>query len=545
MRRYSMRVHGISIRTRRFLIPLLVSAGTVVLATPTSAAATPEVGVGDVTLSEGDVGFTTARVTVTLSEPVGTDTFVQYTANTGSATAGSDYLARAGRVRIRAGKVFATIAVKVFADLTAEDDETIAVELLDAGGVTIADPTGVITIRDDEGAAPGRLAIGDASLREGDVATRSLRLSVNLDRSLPFDVSARFVVVGGSATTGVDVAARSGTVRVRAGRTQAVVSVKVISDRDNEADEQFVVSLTDPLGVVLADSAGVGTIVDDDAPVATAPTAPTITSAVAGPGIGALTVNWSAPADDGGSPVTGYDLEVDRPGGVIVGPYSPTTLGATITCGSPGITCGLRIRARNAVGDGAWSTVVSATTYRAPDAVADISAFGGNGSITATWDAPIDDGDFPLIDYRVERSVDGVDFTFVEFRTTRSVAVSCPGERATCTVRIRPRNAAGLGPASDVSATTWARPDPPRLESIRRIGDLVGLSWAPPIDDGGVDVFDYTGERSIDGGSTWVPVGSVRTTTPTCPIGTSCAFRVRAVNFVGASDPSNVLSVGP
>ncbi len=545
VRRYGMRARDAVFRTRRFLIPLLVVATPAVFATPTSAALTPEVGVGDVSLAEGDAGFTTARVTVTLSEPVATDTFVQYTANTGSATAAVDYVARTGRVRIRAGKVFASIAVKVLADTDVEGDETIEVDVLDAGGVTVADPSGVITIRDDEGAGSGRLAIGDASLREGDGATRSLRFSVNLDRSLPLDATARFAVVGGTATTGLDVVARVGTVRVRAGRTQAAVVVKVISDREDEVDEQFLVVLTDPSGVVLADAVGLGTIVDDDAPVATAPDAPTITSAVAGPGIGQLTLNWAAPADDGGSAVTGYDVEVDRPGGVVVGPYSATTTGATISCGGPGVTCGLRVRARNAIGDGAWSPAVSATTYRAPDPVTDLVAIGTNGSVSATWNAPVDEGDFPLVDYRVERSDDGANFEFVAYQTVRSAAIACPGERATCTLRVRPRNAAGHGLAADASATTWARPDPPTLIHIRRIGEFVGLTWEPPVDDGGVAVFDYTAERSIDGGSTWISVGSVQVTTPTCPLGTTCAFRVRAVNIVGPSDPSNVLTVGP
>ena len=512
---------------------------------PAEAALVAEVGIGDVSVTEGDVGFTTARLTVTLSEPALTDTLVQYAANTGTATPGVDYVARAGRVRLRAGKVFATVAVKVLADSTSESNETVTVSLLDAGGVAIADGVGVITIRDDEGAAPGRLAIGDVSLREGDVSTRPLRFAVTLDQPLAFDVTARFVVVDGSAVTGLDVTSRTGTVRVRAGRTQAVIAIKAIGDRDVELDEQFDVVLSLPVGASVVDDVGVGTIVNDDLPTTTAPGAPNITNAVAGPSNGQLTVNWTPPIDDGGSAVTGYDLEVDRPGGVIVGPYSAATTGASISCGGPGVTCSLRVRARNAIGDGMWSTAVSVTTFRAPDAVTGLVAMGGNGAMSASWTAPIDEGDSPLIDYRIERSTDGTNFVFVEYRTTRSVSVSCPGEGATCTLRIRPRNSAGLGPASDVSATTWARPSAPTLVSIRRVGTEVGLGWTPPATDGGVAVFDYTAERSIDGGGSWIPVGSVQFTPPTCPLGTSCAFRIRAVNAVGASVPSNVLTVGP
>jgi hypothetical protein len=158
---------------------------------------------------------------------------------------------------------------------------------------------------------------------------------------------------------------------------------------------------------------------------------------------------------------------------------------------------------------------------------------------------PIDPGDYEILDYRVERSDDGDTFTLVGLVDVRTATVACPGERTTCWVRIRARNAAGYGPPTTISAVTWARPGAPTLVSIRRIGDLVGLTWEPPADDGGAAIIDYRGERSLDGGTTWSPVGSVALVTPTCPIGTSCQFRVRARNVVGDSDLSNVLTVGP
>ena len=260
-------------------------------------------------------------------------------------------------------------------------------------------------------------------------------------------------------------------------------------------------------------------------------------------GLGMLVVAWSPPAFDGGSPVTGYELEITRPTGVVVGSYSATA--ANVVCGSPGVTCGLRVRAQNAVGAGAWSASLDGTTWRAPSAVGDLTVTGGNQSVRAVWSTPIDAGDFPILDYRVERSTDGTTFTFVELSTVRAVTVSCAGERSTCSVRIRPRNAAGLGPVTEGSATTWARPSAPTLVSIRRIGTTIGLGWTPPADDGGTAVFDYTGERTIDGGVTWSPVGSVQFSPPSCPIGISCGFRVTALNAVGASAPSNVLTVGP
>lgn len=202
----------------------------------------------------------------------------------------------------------------------------------------------------------------------------------------------------------------------------------------------------------------------------------------------------------------------------------------------------MRVRAINTVGASPRSVPLSGTTWRAPSAV-DLTVTGGNQSTTASWSAPTDIGDFPVLAYRIEGSTDGTNFSFVPYTDVRATTVSCPGERSTCWVRAR--NAAGLGPTSEASATTSARPGPPTLLSARRAGMLVGLGWTAPADDGGAAIFDDTGEHTLDGSTTRNPVGSVQFVLPTCPIGTTCGFRVSALNIVGYSPASNALFVGP
>jgi hypothetical protein len=506
------------------------------------AAIGPQLALGDATVIEGDAGVNVARLTVVLAQPLATDTLIRYQVTGVSASSPDDFTARTARLRIRATRTFATIAVRVNADTVVEGDETIDVTLIDAGAVPIDDAIGVVTVRDDDPGSGARLALGDATTREGDVGTIPMRFTVTLDHPLASDVTARFSVRGLDATPAVDFKSRTGVLRVRAGRTFTVLTVQVYADAAPEIHEQLDVELSSVSGATVHDGIGRGTILDDDTSSLQVPDAPVLTSATAGPANGMLVVQWAPPPSDGGSPVTGYELEVTRPDAVVVGTYANTA--ANIVCGGPGATCSMRVRALNTVGPSAWSDPLAGTTWRAPGPVSDLVVTPFDLALRATWSAPEDAGDFPVIDYRVERSFDNVTFSFVEYSDVRATTVGC-GERMTCWIRVQARNAAGLGPASAGSAMTWGRPGAPALVSIRRNGTSVGLGWTPPGDDGGTAIIDYTGERTTDGGATWLFIGSVTVGAPDCPIGLSCGFRVSAVNLVGTGAASNVLYVDP
>jgi Fibronectin type III domain/Pentapeptide repeats (9 copies) len=90
------------------------------------------------------------------------------------------------------------------------------------------------------------------------------------------------------------------------------------------------------------------------------PGAPTGLTAV---GIaGGATFSWTAPASDGGSPITGYLVKVQK--------ASCSTTGAT-TCAVTGLTDGraysAKVRAINAVGEGRTSPPLKFTADQAPD----------------------------------------------------------------------------------------------------------------------------------------------------------------------------------
>jgi formylglycine-generating enzyme required for sulfatase activity len=105
-----------------------------------------------------------------------------------------------------------------------------------------------------------------------------------------------------------------------------------------------------------------------------------------------ISVTWSAPADNGGSPITRYDLEFTQSGqGSTTFGFGPTTTSYTI--GPSGVTNGItytiRVAASNAVGMGAYRTVTATPApigynYANYNRVADWNGQDGNLTTVGT-----------------------------------------------------------------------------------------------------------------------------------------------------------------
>ena len=109
------------------------------------------------------------------------------------------------------------------------------------------------------------ISIGDAGLAEGDGGTTSAVFTVTLSKPSGQTVSASFATADGTATAGQDYVPASGTVSFAPGSTAQPVAVDVLGDTILEADETFVVNLSNPVNGTIGDGQGLGTIVDDDA----------------------------------------------------------------------------------------------------------------------------------------------------------------------------------------------------------------------------------------------------------------------------------------
>ena len=128
--------------SRGWRVLVLLFAGLLTLGVfqPFTASAAPNLlQVKDKTVVEADSGTTTAKVKVVLSQRAHKKVSVSYTTRDGTATAGTDYVAKTGRIYFPKGTKVAFVRVAVIGDTADESDEYFKVRLYDAHRARIAD----------------------------------------------------------------------------------------------------------------------------------------------------------------------------------------------------------------------------------------------------------------------------------------------------------------------------------------------------------------------------------------------------------------------
>ncbi len=113
-----------------------------------------QLSIGDVTVIEGNSGWTTATFVVQLSEPMPSPVTFDIATSNGTATAGSDYVARnqTGRY-LDSGRTRLVFEVAINGDTSVEPDETFAVTISNVSGATLTRGSAVGTISNDDGVA--------------------------------------------------------------------------------------------------------------------------------------------------------------------------------------------------------------------------------------------------------------------------------------------------------------------------------------------------------------------------------------------------------
>ncbi|WP_413432818.1 Calx-beta domain-containing protein [Crateriforma spongiae] len=224
-------------------------------------------------------------IEVTLSAPSATTTVVTYDVLPSSTASPSDLdTPLSGTVTFAPGQTSAYITINPFDDALVEGDETIDIELT---GVISGDPstslgstlTGTGTILEDDFAL-----ISVAGTTDGDengvggpdnppdldpidgVFTITTTTAVNVDTVIPY-------TVGGTASSGMDFTALSGSVTLPANFLSTTITVDVIDDLINESpNETVTIMLGAPTSGILANTLVTGpnasiNIADDEQPL--------------------------------------------------------------------------------------------------------------------------------------------------------------------------------------------------------------------------------------------------------------------------------------
>ena len=294
----------------------------------------------------------------------------------------------------------------------------------------------------------------------------------------------------------------------------------------------------------------------------TTPGAPAIGSVT--PGDETLTVAWSAPSDDGGAGVTGYDLRYIRSDATDKADANWTVNDNVWSSGellynliglTNGVGYDLQVRAVNSAGEGDWSSTHNGTPGGAPDAPTLDLVTPGDETLAVAWSAPSDDG--------------GADVTGYDLRYIRSDASNKADANWTVEsgvwssgvlryelgglangvgydVQVRTVNAAGNGPwSSTVSATPLTVPGRPGSTITVTPGDeTLAVAWSAPSDDGGADVTGYDlrhirSDASNKADANWTvesgvwSSGVLRYSLGGLANGVGYDVQVRAVNSVG------------
>jgi hypothetical protein len=261
------------------------------------------------------------------------------------------------------------------------------------------------------------------------------------------------------------------------------------------------------------------------------------TAILATAGNAQATVAWTAPASNGGSPITGYTI-TSNPAGVNLSVPAPAT-SVTVTGLTNGTAYTFTVTASNAAGTSAASTPSnSVTPVTVPGVPNGVSASAGDAQATVSWIAPASTGGSAISAYTITAAPGGQSVTVPAPAGTTTIKGLTNGTTYSFTVSAI--NAAGAGPASKASnsVTPITVPGAPTTVAALPGSGEASVSWAAPASDGGSPITSYTVTSSPAGASVTVPGTATSATLIGLSNGTAYTFTVVAKNAAGSSPAS-------
>jgi hypothetical protein len=166
-------------------------------------------------------------------------------------------------ITFAAGSATATLTINPTADTTIEANETVALTLATGTGYTIGTTTAVTgTITNDDLPSINLSPNGQTAV-EGLTSPQNLSYTVSLSSSSTQTITVQYSTANGTALAGSDYTATTGTLTFNPGVTNKTISIPILNNSVNEANETFTVKLTSPTNAILGGTATVTNTITD------------------------------------------------------------------------------------------------------------------------------------------------------------------------------------------------------------------------------------------------------------------------------------------
>ncbi len=219
-----------------------------------------------------------------------------------------------------------------------------------------------------------------------------------------------------------------------------------------------------------------------------APSTPTVVTT-----LGHVFLTWTAPASNGGSPVTSYKVyrgtTSDSSTHVQIATATPASYDDTLI--TVGNTYHYSIKAVNIVGDSASSGVASALIKGLPGTPNALTSHISDRTVVLSWSAPTSDGYSPITAYKIHRSGTSGSESYAATVTGTTFTDAGLVNGNFYYYRVSAVNAMGEGPQCvEVYDSPATVPSAPVITGVSFSSGMVELVWSSP-DDGGRPVTGY------------------------------------------------------